>query len=658
MYIYYIIVIIFCFSLAQPAFAEENQPIELEPVVVTASKIEEPISEVPASVEVITHQEISDKQAVTLDEALNAVSGLNLLTRGSADPGATIMIRGASYKHTVFMIDGIKINPPFDQIPEMGALLLSNLDRIEVIKGSYSALYGSEAAGGVINVITMDRPGTSYSLSGGTYKTFNGNLLYTGKSDDTSYTFGYERFSTDGFKYSGPYWNNTITGKINQPLSVLSSIQFSTYYWEWDKYDRALCCEEDSAGDYAFFIDEDAHASEKSWINSIQLSQTPLLSWDYQLKLALYNLDLNMDNPLDTPTTGRPLPIGWKTDIESIRDSIEMQHNIYLGERDILTAGIHYIWERIKYDSRSNVDIYGNIDPYDISLSEVQPTMLENRLIRAVYLQNLYKIKDSFSFTAGARFENSPGSYDELTPKAAVLFTNPDHQTTFRAAYAHGFRVPSLNELYNPFMGNQDLKPEKSVSIEAGLRQPLLNSHLFIDATIFKTDFKDLIDWSSDTTIFTLVNVGKAEIRGFETSIQWEITEGIKTEIEYTRLITRNLQTDEPLSYRPDYKWTFDIVYKPIKRLVLDINAIYVGDSFDPNLAGIIGFDGKPLTNTIPSYTVINMATSYNMLSKSTAFGPLDLFLKLNNIFDEEYANTADFRNYGFTFLAGIRSTY
>ncbi|HAS17562.1 MAG TPA: hypothetical protein DCR39_06685, partial [Nitrospiraceae bacterium] len=368
----------------------------------------------------------------------------------------------------------------------------------------------------------------------------------------------------------------------------LSSIQFSTYYWEWDKYDRALCCEEDSAGDYAFFIDEDAHASEKSWINSIQLSQTALLSWDYQLKLAIYNLDFDMDNTLDTPTTNRPSPYGWMLNIDSFRDIFEMQNNFYIGERDIVTAGIQYTLERVEKTER------GNTDALDTALSAVEPEIKEDRLIRAVYLQNLYKIKDSFSFTAGARFENSPGSYDELTPKAAILFTNPDHQTTFRAAYAHGFRVPSLNELYHPFMGNTDLKPEKSVSIEAGLRQPLLNSHLFIDATIFKTDFKDLIDWSSDTTIFTIVNVGKAEIRGFETSIQWEITESIKTDIEYTRLITRNLQTDEPLSYRPDYKWTFDIVYKPLKRLVLDFNAIYVGESFDPNLAGIIGFDGKP----------------------------------------------------------------
>src|SRR3990172_6251039 len=141
MYIFFIIVITCCIFQFLPAYAEEKQFIELEPIIITASKIEEPLSEVPASVEVITRQELEEKQILTLDEAIQTTTGLDITGKGGADPAAHNSIRGTYGKQSAIMIDGLKINPPYDQTPEAGGILMHNVERVEIVKGSYSALY-------------------------------------------------------------------------------------------------------------------------------------------------------------------------------------------------------------------------------------------------------------------------------------------------------------------------------------------------------------------------------------------------------------------------------------------------------------------------------------------------------------------------------------
>ncbi|MBI5097518.1 MAG: TonB-dependent receptor, partial [Nitrospirae bacterium] len=178
MYNLYLITLIISLCLNTLSFAEERPSLELEPIVITASRIEEPVSEVPASIDVITSHDIEAKQGLTVDEALRGTPGLSISAFGGADPWSGVYLRGADRNQSLIIIDGIKINPPYSQDPAIGGLLLNNVDRIEVIKGSYSALYGSEAIGGVVNIITQERPGLTYALSGGTHTTYHDRVSY------------------------------------------------------------------------------------------------------------------------------------------------------------------------------------------------------------------------------------------------------------------------------------------------------------------------------------------------------------------------------------------------------------------------------------------------------------------------------------------------
>lgn len=656
MHISYLITLLIYLFLTTSALAEERQTVELEPVVVTASKIEEPISETSASIEVVTRQDIEVKQALTLDEALRAIPGLSIRTFGGADPSSSVNLRGADDNQSIIMIDGVKINPPYSQTPYAGALLLNNIERVEVVKGSYSALYGSEAIGGVINVITRERPGITYSISGGTHKTFNGSLLYSGSYKGATYTLGYERLSTAGFKFSGPYWNNTFLGKIILPLGTMSSLQLSSNYWDWEKNDRTVCCEIggfDETGNpvFTYILDENSRLREDNWLNSVQLLHTPLDWWDYSVKLSRYNTESTWDNPLDPVTTDRPFPIGLNSDIRSERDTFEMQHNFYYGESDIVTLGFQYTGEEAKKEE------FGNLDSFGMGPSVEQPDVDVDRASRAIYLQNLFKIRRLLSFTAGVRAGNGPGFDRELIPRASVLYVLPVTNTRLSLSYGEGIRAPSMEELYHPVGGNPDLRPERSRSLEAGFKQPFMDGRIWLEATGFTLRLKDLIDWSDDPASVMLVNIGKSRIKGVEADLRSAVTERLDISLGYTRLSTENRDTGEELPFRPHYRWTVDIRYRPITQLVLDLNAEFAGESFNP-LDFLVGLDGKAPPRRLASHQVVNMASAYNIIKGDPILGSVDFTLKLNNIFGEKYEELPGFRTYGFTFLAGIRASH
>jgi len=640
------------------AFAEEKMAIEIAPVVVTASKVEEPASEASASVDVITSEIIKDKQTLTLDDALRGLTGITVNSHGGADPLPLIQLRGTNSNQSLIMVDGIKLNPPYSNIhvTPAGILLLDSIDRIEVIKGSHSALYGSDAIGGVVNAITRYRPGLTFNVNSGTHATFNNSLIYSGRYNDTTYTLGQGMYSTEGFIGSGPYRNNTLLGKINIPLDSQSSLQLSSYYWNWVKYDHNIGGEINSFSPLIIkmALDEDSNLKEESWIVSAKFLQFPSGQWKYYIGLTTYNTHSIWSNPLDPATADRPFPLAWDSDISSARDTIEMQHDFYVGENNTVTAGIQYTREWLGKEESNNFDTLGT------GPSVTQPDIRVDRSSRAIYLQDLFKVRELLSLAAGVRYEDGPGFDNELIPGISALFIVPETEIGFRLSYGQGIRAAALDELYHPVAGNANLKPEKSKSSEAGIRLPVLNHRLWAEATFFILQLENLIDTDYNQIPPVLSNIGKAEIRGAEVGLQFTITDKLSGNVGYTRLSTENKETGEHLPLRPDYKWIVDLIYKSEERLTLSVNAEITGKSFEPSLRGIevIGLDGKPLDGMVAGHNVVNMAATYNIIKGNPVLGNLDFTLKLNNILNTEYEEIPGFAGDGFTFLAGIRSTY
>jgi vitamin B12 transporter len=640
------------------AFAEEKMAIEIAPVVVTASKVEEPASEASASVDVITSEIIEDKQTLTLDEALRGLTGATVNSHGGADPLPQIQLRGTNSNQSLILLDGIKLNPPYSDlhVTPAGVLLLDSIDRIEVVKGSHSALYGSDAIGGVVNAITRYRPGLTFNVNSGTHATFNNSLIYSGRYNDTTYTLGQGMYSTEGFIGSGPYRNNTLLGKINIPLDSQSSLLLSSYYWNWVKYDHNIGGEINSFSPLIIKIalDEDSNLKEESWIVNAKFLQFPSGQWKYYIGLTTYNTHSIWSNPLDPATADRPLPLAWDSDISSARDTIEMQHDFYVGENNTVTAGIQYTREWLDEEESNNFDTFG------AGPSVTLPDIEVDRSSRAIYLQELFKVRELLSLAAGIRYEDGTGFDNELIPGISALFIVPKTEIGFRLSYGQGIRAAALDELYHPVAGNDKLKPERSKNHEAGLRFPIFNQRLWAEATFFILQMENLIDKDYNQIPAVFSNIGKAEIRGAELELQFTIPNKLSGNIGYTRLLTEDKETGEHLPLRPNYKWIADFMYKPSDRLTLSVTAEITGKSFEPSLSRleVIGLDGKPLDDVIDSHEVVNMAAAYNIVKGDPILGNFDFTIKLTNILNEEYEELPSFSGDGFTFLAGIRSTY
>ncbi|MBI4379084.1 MAG: TonB-dependent receptor [Nitrospinae bacterium] len=624
--------------------AEPKDIIMIEPVVVTASRIEEPLSKVAHSIEVVTLKDIKERQVERVDEALRGISGLKINSYGGIDPFAWLLIRGTNTDHVLVLVDGVEINTPYDYTARVGNIQINSIERIEVLKGSHSAIYGSEAIGGVINIITKEgrkKAETDLSLKGGNYETSKGSFLHLAKRKEIGYSIGYSRLDTRGSVFTGEFSGNSASGKIKFPIGGTSTVQLNSFYWDHEKRGGELCCEIDNNLDLRISLPDKSINTEYNWVNSLKFIQSPADWFNYSVQMSRYDfntsLNLNGDSRL-------PFPLKIDSKNTGNRDVYEIQGNIYPHKTDILTVGLQYRGEEVSTSEFSNSDSFG------LGQSKQQPSVHSHRDSKALYIQNLLKLRDRFTFSAGARVEDGLGFGEEIIPRASIAYFFPSTRTKIKGAYGKGIRAASIRQLYDPIAGNRDLKPEKSDSYDISIEQSL--DKFNIELTYFHIILKDLIEWSSTPSKIQYLNIGSAWTKGFEAELySKDILNNLDLKLGYTYLETRDENLDKPLRYRPSYYLYFDARYRGINNLTLDMDGEIVGDSYEP-YTFIKDNDGRILPNRITSYKLINFAASYAIPNKH--FERVEFQIKVNNILNEDYREIAGFHTLGTNFLAGI----
>ena len=616
---------------------EQTDIVRIEPVVITASKIEEPINGTSASVEVIGRENIEDKQSERIDEALRGVSGVKINSYGGIDPLAWILIRGNDNDHTLVLIDGVEINTPYDNTARLGSIQTSSIERIEILKGSHSALYGSEAIGGVINIITREKEETDVSVKAGNYETMRGSLFYSGKKGDMPYSLGYSRSDSKGSIYTGAFSGNTASGKIIFYIGDYSTVQFNSFYWDHEKTGGELCCELDSNLNYRFTLPDKSINREYDWINSIQFNQYFSERFDYRFQYSRYDFNNTWNLSGDSRF---PYPINLDSRNSGSRDTFEIQNNLYFYDADTLTIGLQYRGERVStYE-------FSNSDSTRLSPSKEQSSVNSFRDSRAIYIQNIFNFKDRFVFSAGARIEEGLGFGNEVIPRASASYLFPSTNTKIKGAYGKGIKAASIRQLYDPIAGNRDLRPERSESYEVSLDQEV--NKLKFEFTYFNNYLNDLIEWRDTPSTPKYINIGKAWIKGVETELYGkDILDSLDLRLGYTNLETMDEERNKPLRYRPTDYFSSDIIYKGFDRLTFDINAEIVGDSYNP-YTFMKDTDGNKLLERIPSYKLVNISASYTFTNK------IELHAKVNNLFNENYREIGGFHTLGINFLAGV----
>ncbi|WP_263322369.1 TonB-dependent receptor [Endozoicomonas sp. Mp262] len=464
----------------------------LDKVVVTASRTAQTVDETLAPVTVITRKEIERSQAASIPELLNKTPGLQVASNGGTGSLAGIYLRGTKTAQTLVIVDGQKINSSSTGSSPLQYMSPEQIERIEIVRGPRSSLYGADAIGGVIQIFTRQgkgKPSFTAKLGGGSRNTGEYGLNLNGEYNDTRYNIGANLYETSGYDHTlttkngdddkDAYRNQSIYGSLSHRFSnnVETGVNFSHSEGK-SEYDNNYDNFTYTTQPYNIFRISNLHTYIAVPINSL---------WDTRLDIG-YGEEHTQARKKDIAsgissddyyTTTKRYSASWKNDI-SWHDS------------QLLTTGIDYSDEQYEGSTA-----YGE----------------NSRHNTAFFIQNLSYF-DNSELKFGLRNDKNEAYGNKTTGNASFGYDLPADMR-FITSYGTAFRAPTLGDLYYPGFSNPDLKPETSENIEFELRGKLRNGYWAM--SLFQNNMKDMIS-SSEETGYRPMNVDKARIRGFELS--------------------------------------------------------------------------------------------------------------------------------------------
>lgn len=674
--------VFFITGLPTQSYAEseeaEGDTEELGTIVVTASRYAEGIEEVPASVTVIDGEEIEARKAVALDETLGTAAGLGVFRQGSLGEESNIRLRGAEYNHVLVLIDGVKANSPLDGAFDFGDILAEQIDRVEVVRGCMSALYGSEAMGGVVNILSARGTGpTRYSLllEGGSRGTFRASASVQGQTDRVRYSFGGSRTDENTHSERDTFSANAFNGHVEIDLGGSTMLQVTSrylgsekelgifFYWPGDPADSDIPSQD---GTITFTHDPNRDLERERLFSSIGLIHELYDWWTLEVKGGLVLDDLYENNEIDPDA--EHVTMSGRLNMDARRLVATVQNRFWIGDLDTIVAGFEYTDERFMLNEYGTVNTAGYGQAPDFDQTPDFVNVDERRRNSAFFLQNNFHWDESLFVSAGVRVDYSDDYGTVVSPRGAVAYHFHRTDTRLRAGVGTGFRAPTFYELYYSPFGDPTLDPEEppldpeeSISYEAGFDQGLLDRRVRIGATVFYIDYNELIRTNPDYVpgvpgLYWLINTGEAFSRGVEAEIRILPLEGLELGAAYTYLETEDLDTGEELPIRPRHQTHLSATYRrgPI---LARVDAHLVGSHFDD--LPYIDIHGDLFTpGRRDGYSHLDLALSYTLEEPFRWIDELTPHIRLSNILDEDYEAVGGLPAPGFSTIVGLRASF
>jgi outer membrane cobalamin receptor len=581
--------------------AEET--IKLKEVVVTATRIEESVEDVAQDVTVITRKEIESGSYGNISEVIRNVAGLNLFEYGNRGATASVSLRGSTSEQVLILIDGKRLNKPGDGQVDLNAISipLENIERIEILRGASSALYGADAMGGVINIITRipDEPATKFSASYGRFVTGDLSFNTSRKIGKTGFYLSLSKESSEGFRTNSDYDIDAINSKFTYDFSKDIHVDFNIDYNHKDA---------GSPGSITWATPFAAQTDENF------LTGATLRIKDAVLKLYSHDSRIRYINPGSEDNTHKNHVNG-----------IDLQHSIPIGSSNLLTGGIELLEEDI--DSLDNINTANSIGKH-------------SRTRKGIFLQNETSIAEKAILTLGVRYDDID-SKNRFSPKASFLIKLPN-QTNISLSVGKGFRVPTMNALYWPdtgwAVGNPNLKPEQSTEYETSIQKFFGNTGN-VKIVAFEKRTTDLIQWQEVSPgIWSPVNVAKARIRGVETEGKIHINI-VDIGLNYTFMDTKDITTGQKIRFTTRHQLKGTTSIYPVKGTTVSLEGSYVTNyvvqAGDPRCYFLL--DGK-LSQKVK-------------LSNSAS---VEIFIIGKNILDRDFQTETNYPMPPMQFIGGI----
>jgi vitamin B12 transporter len=591
---------------------------ETESVIVSATRFDIPLDQSPSSVSVITSQDIEQKQLQRASDALREVPGLSVVQTGTAGQLTSVFMRGLPSEDMQVLLDGIPINQGLSGAMNFADITTDDIDRIEIVRGPQSTIYGPRALAGVIQIFTKQgtgTPGAMVAAEGGSYDTFREWGQSDGKINEFDYSIAGSRLDTDNARPNNNYRNTGGIADVGwSPDDQLRIGSLFTYSVS------------DTGNPNTIFdprlID---HFLTERWLIGPHIDWRPTDWWDHKFIFS-YDHERQINDPNEDGFVGATRALFERT-------QIDYQNNLRPTSWLTLTSGFYY--------SRVNA---GQERPFVSQAFGPQPTFIgDHTQDVAGFAQITLTPVENLIFVAGGRFDDFNEFGGVWSYRVAGSYKMDKTNTTLHSSVATGFSPPSSQDII--FGNNPNLDPEKNFGWDIGVRQELWEKRVAVDLTYFHNDLSNVIGFNG---LFQTLNLGAAETQGLEAELLAQPIPNLVLIASYTYLDaekTDNSDISQPegarLPRRPRNEVYFSASYLWFKKLRMVIEAKFVNAREEINFGGP-NFD-------IEDYSFVNIAAEYDVTQHFSVFGRVD------NLTNEHYSEVFGFPALGRAAYGGVK---
>lgn len=624
--------------------------VRLDPVVVTATRTPTPQSAAPAAVTVLDGRELERRGIRTVADALRDVAGLEVVQGGAYGGVTSLFVRGGESDYVKVLIDGVPVNDPGGAV-DLADLTTDNVERLEIVRGPASVLYGSDAVSGVVQIFTRRGAGATrgdVALRAGTYATLDVLGGVTGGTDAVAYAVSASRSRTDGiYELNSAYANTVWSGMLSATPDARTEAKVVVRYGASDYHFPT-----NSAGEV-----EDANAFQRRnrTVASLEIGRFLAGALEARASLGLNQFDGGMDDRPDS--AGDTLGYFAYNSVQTmLRRSGELRVNAYLPGGSILSVGGAVEWQRERSATSSGSEFGPSTSAFEAE-----------RTNRGLYAQWYGMPLRGLAVSIGGRLDDNSAFGTFASYHGGVSY-GLRTDTRVRLAIGMGFKEPTFFESFadDPFArGNPDLQPERSRSWEVGVEQGFLDGAIRVAATYFDQRFQDLVQYTfappspSDPSFF---NVAAADARGVEGEVAVATAFALRLSGAYTYLHTRVVdggsqggpgeafEVGARLLRRPTHSASLAASQRLGTRGSLTGTVRYVGARDDRD------FTVYPAeTVVLPSYVRVDLAGEVGVWRAQRGHPELTLTGRLENLFDEAYEEVLGYPTPGRTVTVGLR---
>ena len=614
--------------LMAPLAAHAQEPKRVDPVVVTATPVETPSEQLGASVSVVNGEDFQTYHYPTVDEALRSVPGVEIRRSGAYGKTTSVTIRGANANQVQVLVDGLRVKSPTLGQVDLSDISPDLIERIEVIRGAQSTLYGADAIGGVINIITRKGKGGPFQATVqqevGNYDTLVSRATVYGAWKILNYALSASHFESNGQFQNDETDTNAISARIGATLPGNSTLDF---VFRYNKNDIGVPVKGVFPGPQPInpIINRNARSQSETTIFSLEGKTRPVEWWETRGRLARYENSAGFQDPVDP---GVDFDFATFSQVNVERREAEWVNSFFIGKWSTSSVGLEHRRE------------IGESHNTFRAVSETQSVFFEQQLR---FFERLF-------LTGGFRVEDNSVFGTTTTERGSLAFLIKETGTRLRGSAGTGFRAPTFNDLFFPGFGNPDLQPEKSLSYDFGVDQKLWNNRIRLGLTYFQNNFRNLIACCTPLPTAPFggpFNVGRARSAGIEFTSEVDVLPNLIASLNYTYTDSENLATDRPLPREPRHRWNIGLTWEPISKLSLFTQVHVVSEQFEQ--FGEVYNSG---------YTRVDIGGTWRILERTGWLQKLELTARIQNLLNEGYAEVRGFPALGINALVGLRASF